>query len=278
MKYIFVCITFLFISANAFGYDVCVDGIFYNINNSTREASVTYRSSSYNSYAGKIIIPEEIHVNDKDYKVVKILNNAFSGCIELEEITIPSSITMIRHDAFYNCPKLKKIYFYCKEGEVEERAFKGATNIKEMHIKDLSDFMNVQFYGGNPVRTSHDLYLNGNLITELNIPESVTKIKDYAFQGCSVRSINFPETVKELGIASFSECNNLTTVILPPSLKTIANSSFSYCKNLTSVTIPRSVEKLEGAFENCKNLKKIICETEQVPVTDYMEFYQMSPL
>ena len=53
----------------------------------------------------------------------------------------------------------------------------------------------------------------------------------------------------------FSNCNNLTSVILPASLKEIWNMAFYKCSSLTSITIPSSVTSIqEYAFEGCGGL------------------------
>ena len=85
------------------------------------------------------------------------------------------------------------------------------------------------------------------------IPNGVTKIKDYAFNGESgIVSVSIPDTVEVIGDGAFANCKNLSTVYLPGSIKEIGVGAFMFC-SLTSVNIPDSVTKLGiNAFWGCK--------------------------
>ena len=57
----------LSVAYSASAYDVEVHGIFYNLNNGTQVASVTYGSTKY---SGEVVIPSEIKVNEVKYTVI----------------------------------------------------------------------------------------------------------------------------------------------------------------------------------------------------------------
>ena len=84
-------------------YDACIGGIYYNLNETNRIASVTYKDYNYDSYSGNVTIPEEIEYNSVKYSVTSIGNSAFSKCTRLTSITIPNSVTSIGESAFYVC-------------------------------------------------------------------------------------------------------------------------------------------------------------------------------
>ena len=96
-----------------------------------------------------------------------------------------------------------------------------------------------------------------NLPTSVTIPNSVTKIGDSAFSGCSaLNSITIPNSVTKIGGGAFDACSSLTSVTIPNSVTTIGEAAFSKCSRLTSVTIPNSVTKIgDSAFSYCRSLK-----------------------
>ncbi|MCD8120347.1 MAG: leucine-rich repeat domain-containing protein, partial [Lachnospiraceae bacterium] len=83
------------------------------------------------------------------------------------------------------------------------------------------------------------------------IPDSVTLIAAYAFNGCtSLESITIPESVTEIDCA-FGGLS-ITTVDIPESV-TVLTSSFSACDSLAEVTGAENVTVL-SSFYNCKKL------------------------
>lgn len=98
--YIFTFLA-LFVSTNVFAYNAEIDGIYYNF--SENEATVTYRTTGYNSYSGAVIIPTSVTYNNKTYSVTSIGNSAFQNCSSLTSITIPATLKKVGTDAFEGC-------------------------------------------------------------------------------------------------------------------------------------------------------------------------------
>ena len=161
-----------------------------------------------------------------------------------------------------------------------------------IHISDLEAWCKISFtdFFANPLSEGHHLYLNGEEIKELVIPNSVTIINNYAFSGCSgLTSVTIPNSVTSLGGSAFYNCSGLTSVTIINSVTSIGNGAFYNCSGLTSVTIPNSVTSIEGytyykcsrlnsvtigsgvktiglsAFESCPELKDVYCYASNVP-------------
>lgn len=82
-----------------------------------------------------------------------------------------------------------------------------------MQIENIAAWCAISFdsSSSNPLLYAHNLYLNGELITDLTIPDSVTSIGNSTFRNCSgLTSIIIPDSVMSIGSYAFSGCNNLT--------------------------------------------------------------------
>ena len=105
-------------------------------------------------------------------------------------------------------------------------------------------------------------YLCSGLVN-VEIPNSITSIGDYAFYNCSsLTSINIPSLVTSIGSSAFSNCSNLTSVIFGynSQLTSIGSYVFSNCSNLTNVTFGENSQLTSigsGAFSDCSNLINI---------------------
>ena len=118
--------------------------------------------------------------------------------------------------------------------------------------------INFAYVSSNPLYYAHHLYVNGEEVKDLVIPNGVTSIGQSAFSGCSgLTSVTIPNSVTSIDNHVFSGCSVLTSVTIPNSVTSIGESAFSNCSGLTSVTIPSSVTSIGGsAFFGCHFVKE----------------------
>ena len=91
------------------------------------------------------------------------------------------------------------------------------------------------------------------------IPDGVTRIGGYAFEGCSsLQEIHLPDSMKEIEIWAFRNCSSLLEIHIPDSVMQIGQGAFGGCCSLQEVYIPDSVTTIGGCtFGGCSSLKKI---------------------
>lgn len=210
---------------------------------------------------------------------------AFKEC-GIKSITIPSSVSEIDDEAFTYCTDMTDIYISGSFIQFGLRAFERCYNLN-VHIEDLSAWCNLSFSDAeaNPLYTVRSkklntnytpkLYLNETVVSDLQIPSSVTEIKDFTFasyQGLS--SIVIPESVTAIGMNSFYDCgNSLTSIVIEPGnpnydsrdncnaiIRKSDNMLLQGCRN---TTIPEGIVGIAtNAFYACSGLQSI-----QIPNT-----------
>ena len=211
-----------------------INGIYYNLNSTDKVAEVTHPPYSY-SYWGSIVIPNVVAYEGVNYSVTSIGISAFKNSSRLTSVMIPNGVTSIGPSAFEGCSGLTSITIPSSLTVISGEAFSGCSGLKSVNISDIAAWCNISFYD-NPLYYAHRLFLNGEELKDLNIPQSVTSIIDKAFYSCS----------------------SLTSVTIGNSVTSIGNSAFSGCSGLTSVTIGNNVTSIgEYAFNDCSGLKSV---------------------
>ena len=100
--------------------------------------------------------------------------------------------------------------------------------------------------------------LCNNGLTHVEIPDTVTRIGEWAFYSCdNLRFIDIPDSVTEIGSSVF-QCSGLRYVKLPAHLTRISQSTFLKCEDLKSVTIPKDVTRIDSnAFDDAARLSDV---------------------
>ena len=252
--------------AVATAHDFEVDGIYYNITDATaKTVAVTYKGNDYysysNEYSGTVNIPATVTYNGKTYSVTTIGNCAFYGCSSLASITIPNSVTTIGDNAFWDCSSLESITIPNSVTSIEDYAFYGCKSFKEVHISNISAWCNIEFedYYSNPLYYAKNLYLNGELVTNLVIPTDITAIKNYAFYNCSsLESITIPNSITSIGSYAFYNCSSLASITIPNSVTSIGSCAFEDCSSLKDVQILDGVTTIGySAFSGCTAMESL---------------------
>ena len=204
------------------------------------------------SYSGAYTIPDGIE---------SIAGGAFNGCNGLTSVTIPNSVTSIGKGAFYGCSSMTSITIPNSVTSIGSSAFDECYALTAVHISDLAAWCKISFgsESANPLSRTHTLYLNGKLVTDLVIPNSVTSIERNAFYHCtSLTSVTIPNSVTSIGNSAFYRCSALKSIEISNNVTTIGGSAFGYCSSLKSIEIPNSVTSIErNAFGECTGLTSI---------------------
>ena len=112
-------------------------------------------------------------------------------------------------------------------------------------------------------------------VEEIELPEGIEKIGEFAFWGCrSLSTIYIPNSVQEICKSAFEHCSSLEHINLPKNLKYIGMYAFSDCTLLKSINIPNSVISIGyDAFCGCSELKEIFIPESIIDLLDYTEEY-----
>ena len=204
---------------------------------------------------------------------------AFYLCSRLDNVTLPNSLTTIDVAAFYQCRGLKNIVFGSGLEKIGDFAFEECpiktvtlpASVNEVGSKSLmrmSSLERIDVASENQTYASLDGVLYNKAFTELltcpaahsapEIPNTVTKIADYAFIQCyNITEIVIPNSVTELGEGAFTE-SSIKTLNIPDSVISIGDFLADDCFSLTSVSFGSGLTELAyRVFSGCVSLNNV---------------------
>ena len=189
------------------------------------------------------------------------------GCLFLNSLVIPDSVTNIGDYAFWGCKSLKSLVIPDGVTSIGDCAFYDCESLKSLVIPD------------SVTSIGKSAFLNCKSLKSLVIPDSVTHIGNGAFKACSsLKSLVIPASVGNIIGNPFSGWNGELKCLSPYFIydnKVLFDKDKSKIiafrdKNTTSYVIPDSVSCIEfGAFWNCHSLKRLVLPDSVSSIGDW---------
>lgn len=251
----------------------------------------------------EIVIPDTVR---------KIGEQAFIGCKKMETITFGNGVTAIDNRAFSGCESLKTINLSASVETIGESVFSGADSLQAINVdKDNKNYASIDGvlfdkaketlikYPVAKEGTKYDIpegtkvidtqafmvsasNRSASKLETVTFPETLTEIKDQAFQQTSLKEVTIPanvkfgknifmdarsltkvtfdKDVKELGEYMFWSCENLNIIhgLEDSAIESIAKEAFSYTDLSNGITLPKNLKKIESYAFYRTNLPKIV--------------------
>ena len=170
---------------------------------------------------------------------------AFVCCYDLSILEIPTSVEQIENGAFAACDNL-----------IQEE--NGMSYVDNWLIECSSSVSTTDItWKPSTIGIANQAFVNCQTIWKLNLPSGLKYIGDYSLPH-TLTSVTIPDSVTRIGNGVFSGCTELRTLKLPSSLTSLGDSAFFFCTALTSIEIPSGVTKIgDHTFLYCSSLTSV---------------------
>lgn len=173
-----------------------------------------------------LYIEPYIQHHGKQYRVVEVADNAFSGDNRLQTLCLPHTLRRIGSRAFRECQQLVVADIPDEVTNLDNFAFWGCIRLTEVHI-----------------------------------PKGLTRIPSSSFSKTGLVHVVVPEGVCSIGYDAFGLCEKLKSITLPQSLRSIERGVFWRCSSLSSIRIPENVHEIgQFCLMDCHSLKDVYNE------------------
>ena len=191
--------------------------------------------------------------------LTSIGNTAFVMCQSLTGITLPEALTSIGDRAFLSCEGIAEFNIPARVSYIGLNALNFGANSSTA----------ITVSAANPYYTVINGILYNADVTELivcptavdgavSVPDTVSQIAYNAFGNSKIQSVTLPDSVTGIGKYAFEGCGRLAEIQLPDDLTTIDVSTFNHCTSLSSIVLPDGITVIEAsAFNDCPQLSSI---------------------
>ncbi|MBQ1943345.1 MAG: leucine-rich repeat domain-containing protein, partial [Clostridia bacterium] len=162
---------------------------------------------------GNVVSPATNGFLTLEEGIEKIGSYAFFGCISLQGVAIPNSVTSLGDRAFYKCEGLKTLTIGSGIDTIKEYTFYNCLSLESLQIPASIQSIGRYAFRGCASITELDLaqvqhvgefaFFNCSSLTDLTIPATLKHIDRYAFRNCDLRGTVLPTTLETLGIHAF---------------------------------------------------------------------------
>jgi len=184
----------------------------------------------------------------------KILENKNYTVTTANTYPSPSEITTSLNGLLENIPEVATYSAYYKTF-ADPSTFntvisnlivpEGTINIRSYFTMQLGEYLTGTVSLPSTVQTIGRNAFAETDITNIVLPNGLTDIEMYAFNGCTkLKKMIMPDTVTSIGAYSFQNCTDLLELHLSESLTEIPNACFKVLNYLSSLTLPASLTKI----------------------------------
>lgn len=254
--------------------------------------SYTTYYSGHSKPTGELIIPSAVTNGGITYTVISVGPYAFYECTDLTSVVIPATVTNINSYSFHDCNGMRFVSIPSSVENIYCDAFSDCTGLNYVDFPDTAALINwcsgiLSTNEYSPVKYAHNIAINGSVVTNLVIPNTVTSIANYTFYGCSgLASVTIPSSITSIGVDAFYGCNGLVTVNFPDTSALInwCNVSLgNYTSNpiyyshqisindeiITNLILPNSVTTIrKNVFRGCSGLASVSLPNTVVSIED----------
>ena len=212
--------------------------------------------------------------------VITVGGDAFSGCTSLSEITLPGTVRNLYGSVFAGCSNLRHVALPGGLTSIPDAAFYECGSLRSIDIPDtvtsigswafdMSGLTNV-VVSDHVTSVGAWAFANCHSLTHATLSTNCTTIATGLFYGCALTALTIPNTVTRIEDSAFLGCSGLTGIVIPANVTAIGRTAFYGCTGLTTLTIPARMATLgDYAFASCSGLTGIYFEGNAPDISDH---------
>ena len=159
------------------------------------------------------------------------------------------TVTVINKAAFYNISSLTSVTIPKTVKEIKAEAFNGCTALKTIKIGGVIEYCGKNAFSGTaiskPIYTGNNLVYYPPTLNEYKINDGTEKVLEYAFSDCKEMSaIIIPASVKNIYAKTFANCEKLESIVVAD-----GNQTFDSRDNCNAIVLTSENKVVKG----CKN-------------------------
>lgn len=175
----------------------------------------------------------------------ELSTDMFTDCVQLRQICLPATATVMARDAFARCPALEELTIPAGVGSVLPSA--DCPALRAIDVSPANGSY-TSIYGVLFNREATEiLWFPLGKTGTYTLPPTITSIGESAFSGTSITGLEIPASVTSISRGAFSG-SSLAEISLPDNLTNISEGMFKNCATLTTLHLGKGTEYVGNYF------------------------------
>ena len=221
-------------AGSAFAHDFIVDGIYYTVNATTLEATVS--GCEAQQINPRLEIPETVTWEGITYTVTAIKGHALYNKNTLVELIVSNTVRTIGDYALWECENLRSIYIGSAVQSIDRCLVYECYNLESLEVHPDNPYYDSRGDCNAIIETATGSLIYGCKNTVF--PDDITELDESAFYGITgPEHIVIPNSVTKIGHNAFYRTKGVKSIVLGSGVVDMEHNPFCYLPDFEAISV-----------------------------------------
>lgn len=221
-------------AVTTFAHDFIIDGVYYTVDTTTLEATVS--GCEAQQINPRLEIPETVTWEGISYTVTAIKQHSLGHNSTLTELIVPNTVKTIGTYALWECLNLRRIYVGSAVEFIDRCLVYECENLEYLEVHPDNPYYDSRGNCNAIIETATNSLIYGCMNTVF--PDDITELGESAFYGITApEHVVIPNSVTKIGVNAFYRTKGVKSIVMGSGVGIMQYNPFCYLPDLESISV-----------------------------------------